>query len=457
MHQRYAWLKTLERLAFAFLVIVIPFRLRINLLEIPYPPVYSDYTDVLFFLSDGLLLATLAFWGVHTLVVRPKFSWGPRFLTYPLIGMTVLGAVSAAFSVAPLISWMHVARLTVLFFFYIYLVNTVRSANTLHLPMLLQVGVQSVVAVSQFVIQRSIGLGKLGEYALDPSWFGVSIVWAPGQVALRSYGLTDHPNILGGSLALGVIFLILTYPNLSGKRRLPTAFTIALGLTALLLTFSRSAWLGLASGLAFAVWMLFRIGKTGRIKRIVFVCTSSAIIVLPFLLSVLPFLSSRLSLPATPDPAAEAAAIAALASPEDRSVQERAALLRAANELFIAKPITGSGLGTFPIALLKAFPDFGHYFQPVHFILMDAAAEIGLPGALFYLLAIGLPFGVMRMARERIQFSPGLVAATGMLVVIIVIGFFDYYFWFLVPGRLMHWLVWGSWAGIYLAGWQPNA
>lgn len=452
-HYRFRWLAGIERLSFLLLVVLIPFRLRINVLKISYPQVYGDYTDFLFFVSDGFLLATLIFWGLRMVLERPNFSWGPRFLTYPLLGMTVYSAISAFFSVAPIISWMHVIRLVILLVFYFYLLNNIRSAESLHFPILAQVGVQGIVAISQFVLQRSIGLGVLGEYALDPSWFGVSIVWAPGRIALRSYGLTDHPNILGGSLALGILFLILLFPKLSSNRQLPTAFTIGIGLAALMLTFSRSAWLAFALGLSFAFWMQYRLGKLASIRKSLAVTMSSAVLILPFLPAVLPFMSSRLAVPVAVDSPGEGE----LRSPEDRSVEERAVLIRAANDLFIASPITGSGIGTFPVALQATFPNFGPYYQPVHFILMDAAAEIGLPGALFYLLAIGLPFAVLRFVRKRIAFSPGLIAATGMLVVIIVIGFFDYYFWFLVPGRLMHWLTWGSWAGIYLSEWQSHA
>lgn len=438
----------LEKTVFALLIVFLPARLRTNLQPIPSPPVFGDYTDVLFFLTDGLLLAMLAFWFIRKQVSGDGISWGPWFITFPMLGFSLAGFISAFFSVAPVISLMHVVRLGMLFVFYLYLVNEVRGAATLRIPLMLQVSLQSFVAITQHLLQRSIGLGFLGELELDPSRFGVSIVWAPGQIALRSYGLTDHPNILGGSLALALLFLIFTSTSSTERIRTPLQAVIALGAVALLLTFSRSAWLGFAVGAAFAGWILFRLGRTAELRRILITGLSAGIIVLPFIAAALPFLSSRLA-PAGREASAETGE---LLSPEERSLEERAVLIDAANALFLENPLVGSGLGTFPLALQERSPEFEFDYQPVHFVLLDAAAETGLIGALGYLLALALPFLALRWARARLQLSDGLVAATAMLAAIAVIGLFDYYPWFLVPGRFWQWFAWGVWGALYRKG-----
>ncbi len=444
---RFAWLNTIAQICFAVLIVLIPFRIRLIIIPLEIPPVYGDYTDILLFISECLLLVVLVFWGLYLWLARPGFTWGPRFITYPMIGFTAAGAVSAVTSISPLISWVHVVRLVFLFLFYLFVVNTKPSGRWLQIPMMLQVGVQSIVGTTQFLLQRSIGLNMLGELTLDPEWFGVSIVWAPGRIALRSYGLTDHPNILGGSLALGLVFLILMFPKMTLNRSIPAALTISLGLGALLLTFSRASWLGLAAGTAASMWVFHSTGHSKSIRRILVLTSSSAIIILPLIIATLPFLSSRFAVPINIETSDEQL----LLSPEDRSVEERRALIRAANRLFIDNALTGTGLGTFPVALLDAYPDFEFYYQPVHFIIMDAAAETGLFGALFYVLAVGSPLIALRVARRSEDAFHDLVAANGMLVVVIVIGIFDYYFWFLTPGRLMHWFVWGVWGAFYLS------
>src|SRR5690606_30769903 len=50
------WFSHLAQVSFALMLVTTPFRLRSVLVSRPVPPIYSDYTDVLFFISDGFLL-----------------------------------------------------------------------------------------------------------------------------------------------------------------------------------------------------------------------------------------------------------------------------------------------------------------------------------------------------------------------------------------------------------------
>jgi hypothetical protein len=45
--------------------------------------------------------------------------------------------------------------------------------------------------------------------------------------------------------------------------------------------------------------------------------------------------------------------------------------------------------------------------------------------------------------------SPDLIAITGALVALTVIGMLDYYTWTLAPGRILFWLVLGLWVAAY--------
>jgi O-antigen ligase len=303
--------------------------------------------------------------------------------------------------------------------------------------------VQSVVAVAQFLAQRSLGMIFLGELALDPSWPGVSIVWAPGLVALRSYGLSDHPNILGGCLALGLLFLLAVYPGSRRDQRTPILGVIILGLVGLIFTFSRSAWLAFAAGaLVLVTWAAFR--DRAGFRALFVLGLTSALVLLPFFLAAAPFLGTRLGI-------AEEVRISdpEFQSPENRSLDERADLNQAANRMFVDNPITGVGVGVFPVALQQQAPDFGYDYQPAHFVLLLAAAETGLLGALFYFLAAAFPWVALWLARTERSVDLDLAAATAALAAVTVIGRFDYYPWFLAPGRLWLWLIWGFWAAFY--------
>ncbi len=67
---------------------------------------------------------------------------------------------------------------------------------------------------------------------------------------------------------------------------------------------------------------------------------------------------------------------------------------------------------------------------------------------MLYGALIGLPFLLLWWRRREL--SPTLIAASGALLAVTVLGLFDYYTWSLVPGRIWFWLVLGFWAGAYL-------
>ena len=76
-----------------------------------------------------------------------------------------------------------------------------------------------------------------------------------GERWIRAYGLTAHPNILGGVLAFGL--LVIASAQGHGRwTRLIRMATFGLGVAALFLTFSRAAWIAFAVGLGVAIVML---------------------------------------------------------------------------------------------------------------------------------------------------------------------------------------------------------
>ena len=443
------YIHLLARLSFWGTLVFIPFRYRTLLLARPVPPIYQDFTDFLLFASDILLIATLVFWGLSFLFNRRRFQTGPFFLTYPLLGILLISALSVIFSVDRALSAYHFIRLLFLAGFYLYLVNEVRSLKEVAIPILIQVLIQSGVGVAQSLAQHSLGWYSLGELPLDPAWSGVSIISAEGVRGLRVYGLSDHPNLLGGCLALGLLILAGWYLEQdadagarAGDRWQPARAVLFLpGLVCLLLTFSRSAWLGVFCGLIWLVILLIRTRQTQTLATLAALSGAWMVVALPFIWHNLPYLNTRIN-PATP----------ALGGHEivlDASLSERRLLGEAANEIFVSHALLGTGIGTFPLALRAAQPDFPTDYQPVHNILLDVASEIGLFGALFYFLATLAPWLAMWLNRARLSFTPALAVTSAALLASVVIGLFDYYLWYLVPGRLWQVLVWGLWVAAY--------
>jgi O-antigen ligase len=195
-----------------------------------------------------------------------------------------------------------------------------------------------------------------------------------GIRSLRAYGLSDHPNILGGVLAFSLLLVLSGYLSAQGGRKIILGAVFVTGVLGLFLTFSRSAWLGFLCGALLAVLLLWRRQRGDILRDGFYLVVASLLVLAPFLWRNLPYVGVRLN----------AAHSFEEVDYELSSLVERQALNRAANELFAAHAASGVGLGASPVALMHSKPDFIFYYQPAHLVLLDAAAETGLFGAMFY-------------------------------------------------------------------------
>lgn len=431
------------RLAFGALIVLSPFRARIELMARPNPPVYGDFTDLLIYWSDLALVIAIGAWLV-SLVARPRsVALGPRFLVWPVAGLVIVAWLGVPLSADPIVAADNAVRLVALVALAVFVVNAIADLNQLRTPLLLMVGSQAIVAIGQFIGQRSVGLGGLGEYTLA-SHLGVSVVTAAdGTRYLRGYGLADHPNILGGLLAIGLLLIIgigayrsvrTTAASAAGAA-VATA-VVGIGATALFVTFSRAAWLGAAVGLGVLGAMLASLGGRATLRRIGTTLLAGAIVVAPFIASALPVVAARTDI--GPPIATEA-----------RSIDERAALAEAAAAIFIAHPILGVGIGTLPSAMRTADPGFAWDYQPASIVVLDIAAETGLLGALLFLAILVGPW--LALVRRRGRWTPALATTSAALAAIEIVGFFDYYPWSYAAGRIWTWALLGLWVVAYRA------
>jgi O-antigen ligase len=419
-------------------IVLIPFRLRLLTLPRPQPPIYADFTDFILFASDFLLIVTLILWTISLGFKPGGIALGSFFLTGPLIGITLVSLFSALSSIDVGLSFYHLIRLILLFGFYLFVVNECRSFSWIITPVAIQVAMQSLIAIVQILGQHSIGLSLFGELELDPSWSGVSIVWAEGIRSLRAYGLTDHPNILGGCLAFGLILLASSYLTTKKGRTLLTAVFI-LGTLGLLYTFSRSAWLAFGIGIiVIAIWLV-GIREYQQFRILIALMIASLIAVTPFIWHNLPYIGVRMNHQSSFTQNAL----------ENQAIGERLILNQIANEIFLTEPLTGVGVGAFPAALKIQRPDYPYNHQPAHVVLLNVAAETGVLGGLFYILIITSPWLALWINRHRLIITPHLMGACALLLATTVVGILDYYTWFLTPGRLWQWLAMGLWGTIY--------
>ena len=427
-------LRGLAWFAFSALVVLSPLRARIDLIARPTVPVYGDFTDILLFWTDIAVVLTLGLW-LASLVARPRsLTVGPRFLAWPIAGLIVVAWLSVPFAVDVPLAAYNALRLLMLAVLGLYAVNEIGQIRRLWVPIAVMVAGQAIVGIAQVLGQHSLGLAGLGEWRLAPS-LGVSVVTTiDGTRVLRAFGLADHPNILGGLLAVGLVLIAARNPWQARRGRAIRLAVIAVGAIALLLTFSRGAWLALIVGLAVVVTML-GLNRAHAARRSVLIAgLVGAVAVAPFALAFLPALAARTDATGP-------------ISTEVRSINERVATAELTAQLFAQHPITGVGLGGLPLAQHALVPAFGYDYQPASLVVLDAAAETGIAGALFYVLILTAPWLALWRARQR--WTPDLGAASGALAAVTVVGFVDYYTWAYPAGRIWFWLVLGLWVAAY--------
>jgi O-antigen ligase len=431
-------MRTLARWSLFGLVIASPFRARVEL-EGRDALLYSDYVDLLLFPSDAFLVGVLLFW-ILSLALQPRRVWfGPHLVRWPVAGLLLASCISVPQSIDSTLASFNAARTILAASLALYVINEVKGVRELAPWIAVMLVAQAVTGISQVVEQESLGMWRFGEKVLAAGLPGSSIVWTRDEPPLlRAYGLTDHPNVLGGILACAMALIATA---LSRTRTLWTSLLVvvfALGAVALLLSFSRAAIVGLIAGGALAIALLALRREWDHLALWLTATTAAAVVVAAFIAPYAPYLAARV------DPSSEPAG-----STEQRSLDERSALAEKTNELFVANPVFGVGAGVTAVAMLEEFPDFTYNHQPAHTVLLDVAAETGVLGAVSYSLLLIGPF-VLLVWRRR-WLTPELIGVSGALLTLHVLGLFDYYTWLFAAGRIWFWLVLALWVVAYRA------
>jgi hypothetical protein len=422
------YFSTAARIAFAVTVFLIPFRWRLEIWDRPFYPIYSDYANFLLFASDIAMIYTLVFWAGSLILFPRKLRLGSIFMFISLAGLTLAGWISVLGSEDEILSSHQAARFIVLLLFYLFIVNEIKSVNWVLVPVGAQVLFQSVVVILQVASQNSLGLSALGELTLDPVETGTSVIITDGMRFLRGYGLSDHPNILGGCIAFGLILLLAAILYGNTRLRIISSIVFLPCFLALVMTFSRSAWLSFFVAASFMVGGEALAHRWDSIKWVSLLGVLSLLIVSPFVVKNIFLFQTRVN----------SGNVA-----QDNQMQERAFLLDAGNTLFVEHSAVGVGLGAAPLAMKLRFDNFPLNFQPPHYTILVVAMETGVLGGIFYLLLLLIPFVSFILNWKKYLQKPVMMGAFALLLAITVVGFFDYYTWSYAYGRAWQWLGWG--------------
>ncbi|MDA0241988.1 MAG: O-antigen ligase family protein [Chloroflexi bacterium] len=401
-----------------------------------YPPVYSEHTSFSLYLADAAVVGWLGWWLWKWAEGRrsrgaeePSAShFSPLTFHFLLLALLFLTAFSATAAFDPRLTLFVLGRLLVAAVAYGALVRGGWEVGKVWLAVGLGTAVQASVALAQFALQDEVGLRWLGELNLDRTRIGVSIITMGGENWLRGYGLTAHPNFLGGVLATSLLLLWPAGAQLHG--RWPTVAwlaTLGLGMAGLLVSFSRSAWLGF--GVGAAVILLFLPSR----KQLWPLLLVSAAVLALFVASQRPLLGSRFAfLQGNQIPT------------ESRSLSERQTLNQLAGQMAGWR---GVGAGNFAAVIRPLVADLPEIApQPAHNVPLLLAAELGWLGAAVWLLLMAWP-PVMGWRAWRLgRLTPLALGATAALVALAVVDLFDYYSWLSPQGQLLRWSLWGLWA-----------
>ena len=441
------WLQKLSTWGLVALLATLPFWRHRVLLHRPLDPIFFEFHDITLYTNDLLWLGTIGAWFLGLLLDRAptRLRLGPWFLSGPLAGLLVLSLVGVPFAVDPVYAGYQAARIVLLGMFYLMLVNARFSRGVIAWPLAMGMVLQAAVGLPQFVLGRSLGLKRLGEVTVQAGWPGASVVMVGEQRWLRAYGLAQHPNLLGGCLAVMLLVVLGYYLTQVGWRRLPLLAAMGLGLATLLLTFSRAAWLGAVLGgvvmLGLSLWSRYQGHWSPKPSSLALVAVLFLAIGFAFAAINWPLLQPRLGLTSQ--------------GVEIRSVESRAMEVGAAGQLIQLRPVLGVGIGNYPTALyhlareaVAAYPDY----QPVHNVLLLTSAELGLLGGALWLALIVAPWMALWWKRGEVHITPWWAGVSGALAALTAVGFFDAYTWSSHQGRLALWLVWGLWAREWTLG-----
>ncbi len=473
----------LHRVFFVFFLFSLPFSIRKVLAVFSSDGVFNEYLDVSIYLSDLLLIVTLL-----TFILGNKFIilsiayWRKMFhvehLLLPIFipglfilwsGLSVFWSESLYLALA---AFFHLV-LSYGLYLYILICNVPRGTKSKEplecstwniLQVISNVIVasavfQSVIAILQFISQKSLSLSFLRESVFSIYDPGVAKIMINGELFVRAYGFFPHPNVLGGFLMVSVLITILrpfifkyrlfhVEQSDQNQHNVPRG-TIYERIVRILKECS--------------TWNKIRIMVIATLKKMFHV--EHPVLIAGGILSLIVLFSFNIKLFIT------------------QPFAERLFYMRSLHDLTKSYFFEGLGIGQFVFDMQQFFDETLHIwqFQPIHNVFLLIFSEVGVVGLslfLWFLLyiffrrsknvprgTIGSESGECSTWNNPVQTSTPMFHVEQfsennrnayldsdkhlilshlyrvILVGIVLIMFFDHYFWDIQQGRLLLWIV----------------
>lgn len=402
--------KTIEYLTYAF-VFILPWQIKLIVRGGE-----TNYSEISLYLSHVLLIAILILFIWFRLREKNWTVFNPP-LFYSLASLSAFFLISVFFAPDKALAFYHyfVFLVALSLFFVVRAGTEPRNYQEIVIDKIKLVYVflgsmflQASLGIYQFFTQGAFACKYLGLAAHDPVTPGSSVIETIDGRWLRAYGGFDHPNILGGVLAISLIlaaYLLARKKILNNAKQVWSSIFLFvfyfIALYALFFTFSRAAGIALLVGLITLLIVLLRRFDKWVVGRFVALLFFSAVLLTLIAIPFKDLITTRVEVETRL---------------EQKSIRDRYEYMVEAGGLLKHNFLGGVGIGNYHSALLldDEYKKPAWEYQPVHNVFILICVQSGIFALLSFLIfgAFLIKYG----RREKFAFA--IVAALFVLMML---------------------------------------
>ncbi len=379
----------------------------------------TNFTEISIYVSHLLLLIVLIVffaWQLKRKVDSEPIS--PLWISLAALELSIL--ISFFFASDQLLAFYHYLLVLMgIGLFYIIRAGTISysyeesqfSTSKIIGSLFLSIFFQASLGIYQFLMQFSPANKFLGLAVRNADITGASVVETVSGRWLRAYGGLDHPNILGGVLAISLIitaYLLAERKMIRSKTEAATSLLLFIfyfiALTALFFTFSRGSWLAYVTGLLVLLAILIYNSDRWMLGRYLALIFFSVV-----MLFIVAFPYRDLAFART------AGAWQGQGRLEQKSLDERGSYVTQAGSLIRECWIFGAGAGNYTQAIEERdiVKQEAWFYQPVHNSFLLLFAQSGILSLVSFLAFL---YFLIRKDRRAV-YSGAVLAALVILMI----------------------------------------
>ncbi len=303
-------------------------------------------------------------------------------------------------------------KLLILWLFINFIPTLVERYSTKKVMTLLSVGLLPLLLLGaiEMLLGHSLSLKLLGEWAFSKQMPGISTISLGSFSILRPYATFPHPNLFGAVMGIFSIYWLVRFVSADYvvKKRL-AKYLVIVFVFGVFISFSRTAWLGLALAFTYVV-------RASRLKAPLFTAKPGVWKIVTFLVVIMTIILFRFN---------------QLFGADSLSLLRRWELDKIAFKVWLKNPALGVGLNQFLLVLDEYWVRVGllRFSQPVHNIYLMILAELGGIGLLGMVLVL---YSAIVRAWNKLP-----IWLRAVWIFILVTGLLDHYWWTLQQGLLV--------------------